>query len=637
MTEQKHRHPRSWDMAGHFERLLQPTMIPPGEQPPAGLLSFFLHHLRPVRGLVSALFVGGFLIAVLDALIPVFIGRVAGLVATVRPEALLREAGGQLALMAAVVLLVRPVVFLVYILTINQAVNPGLINLVRWRSHWHVVRQSWSFFQDDFAGRIANRVVQTGAAVQLTVVSAADAAWYILVYGTSAIAVLARQDWRLALPVLAWFAGYGFVLRRFVPRLARRSRAVSEMRSLLTGRIVDSYTNILTVKLFARAHDEDAFVRDAVDQHTAAMRALSRTLTGMTGTLAVLNALLLAATGVVAISLWAGGHVGVAAVATALPLAFQCANNAGWVARTIFSVFESLGTVQDGMRSLAVPRRQPDAPGAVPLRVATGAIRFDGVRFGYGTERGVLHGVSLDIRPGERVGLVGPSGAGKSTLVNLLLGFFSPEGGRILVDGQDIAGVTQESLRAHIAVVTQDTALLHRSICDNIRYGRPEATQPEIEAAARQAQAHHFILGLEDWQGRRGYAAHVGERGVKLSGGQRQRVAIARVLLKDAPILVLDEATSALDSEVEAAIQEQLATLMQGRTCIAIAHRLSTVARMDRLVVLDAGRVIEQGTHAALLARGGPYARLWARQSGGFTDAEEPIQLSEPMMAGPRR
>ena len=605
-------------LLGFFERLIEPTAVPTGDSPPATLMAFLLHHLRPVRGLIVALFLGGFVIAVLDAMVPVFIGRLTGIVATVAPANLLRDAGGQLAVMAAVILVVRPICFVLYVFLINQSVNPGLINLVRWRSHWHIARQSWAFFQDDFAGRIANRVMQTGPAVQLVVVTIADAAWYLLVFGVSAIAVLARQDWRLAFPVLIWFVLYGAVLRVFVPMLAKRSLGLAEARSLLTGRVVDSYTNVLTVKLFARAHAEDAFVRDAVDGHTTAFRTLTRGLSGMTSTLAVLNALLLGGATAVSLWLWAHGQIDVVAVATALPLAFQCTTSAGWVARAVFSIFENVGSVQDGMRSLSVPQRQPDAPDAQPLGVGTGAIRFERIEFGYGTERGVLHEIDLDIRPGERVGLVGPSGAGKSTLVNLLLGFFTPDGGRILIDGQDIAGVLQESLRAQIAVVTQDTALLHRSIQDNIAYGRPEASQSEIEAAARQASAHSFILDLEDWQGRRGYEAQVGERGVKLSGGQRQRIAIARVLLKDAPILVLDEATSALDSEVEAAIQEKLEILMQGRTCLAIAHRLSTLSRMDRLVVLDGGRVVEQGTHAALLALDGVYARLWARQSGGF-------------------
>jgi ATP-binding cassette subfamily B multidrug efflux pump len=606
---------------GRFERLIEPTRVPPGTSPPGTLVAFFQHHLAPVRGLALALFIGGLTTALLDALIPIFIGWTAGIVATIKPDALLHDAGGRLALMAMVVLAIRPLAFVLYILVVNQAITSNLQNMVRWQSHWHVVRQSWSFFQDDFAGRIANRVMQTGPALQTALIATADAGWYLLVFGATTIAVLANQDLRLAAPIAFWFVGYGVVLRLFVPRLARRSRAVSEARSLLTGRVVDSYSNILTVKLFARARDEDAFVQDAVDGLTHDARALNRMITGMSGTLTALNAVLLAGTGFAAFWLWSHGSIGVTAVATALPLAFQCANSSNWVARTIFNIFENIGTIQDGMRSLAVPQKQADRPDAMPLQVTDGGIRFDGVRFGYGTERGVLHAVDLDIRPGERVGLVGPSGSGKSTLVNLLLGFFTPEGGRILVDGQDIAGVTQESLRARIAVVTQDTALLHRSIRDNIRYGRPDATMAEIEAAARQAQAHRFILDLEDWQGRRGYDAHVGERGVKLSGGQRQRIAIARVLLKGAPILVLDEATSALDSEVEAAIQEQLDGLMRGRTCIAIAHRLSTVAQMDRLVVLDGGRVVEQGTHEALLARGGAYAKLWARQSGGFADA----------------
>jgi len=406
-----------------------------------------------------------------------------------------------------------------------------------------------------------------------------------------------------------------------VPRLRERSRRVSEMRSLLTGRVVDSYTNILTVKLFARAKDEDGFVEETVEDHTAAFRAQTRAITAMTASLAVINALLLLTMATVSILLWTQDRIGVATVLTALPLSFQVTNMAGWVARSITGMFENIGLVQDGMRSIAVPRDMPDAPGASDLRLTGGAIRFEAVHFGYGSERGVLHGIDLAIAPGERVGLVGASGAGKSTLVNLLLGFYRPDAGRVLIDGQDIAGVTQESLRANIGMVTQDTSLLHRSILDNIRYGRPGATEAEVEDAARRAQAHEFILGLEDWNGRRGYAAHVGERGVKLSGGQRQRVAIARVVLRDAPILVLDEATSALDSEVEAAIQAGLDTLMQGRTVIAIAHRLSTIARMDRLVLLDGGRIVEQGTHTELLARGGAYARAWNRQSHGFADA----------------
>ncbi len=605
----------------HFEGLVQPTGPVIDQRPPDRLLPFFWHFARQARGVLLLLLGVGLVTAAMDVAIPVCIGRVAGLVSTHDRATLLHDEWPQLAAMAGLVMLVRPGFLTLEFLLINQALNPGLSNRIRWQSHWHVVRQSWSFFQNDFAGRIANRVLQTGPALREVLVVGVDAIWYILLYGGSAMVLLAATDWRLAMPILAWFAAYAALLSWTVPRLRERSRRVSEMRSLLTGRVVDSYTNILTVKLFARVKDEDGFVQETVEDHTAAFRAQTRAITAMTASLAVINALLLLAMATVAVLLWTWGRIGVATVLTALPLSFQVTNMAGWVARSITGMFENIGLVQDGMRSIAVPRDMPDAPGASDLRLTGGAIRFEGVHFGYGSERGVLHGIDLSIRPGERVGLVGASGAGKSTLVNLLLGFYRPDAGRVLIDGQDIAGVTQESLRANIGMVTQDTSLLHRSILDNIRYGRPGATEAEVEDAARRAQAHEFILGLEDWNGRRGYAAHVGERGVKLSGGQRQRVAIARVVLRDAPILVLDEATSALDSEVEAAIQQGLDTLMQGRTVIAIAHRLSTIARMDRLVLLDGGRIVEQGTHTELLARGGAYARAWSRQSQGFAEA----------------
>ena len=613
-----------WDMSlfAVFERLLEPTALPPEAPPPTGLAAFYWHYARQAGWLVAALFVAGFVVALLDTTIPYFIGQVVTLVSTHAPGTLLGSAAPELLGMAAVLLLARPAALLLQAMITNQAIAPGLTNLIRWQSHWHVVRQSWTYFQNDFAGRIANRVMQTGPSLRESIVQGTNAVWYILVYGGSAVVLMASNDARLAIPMLVWFLAYAVLLRAFVPRMRDRSQRISEARSALTGRVVDSYTNILTVKLFARPSDEDAFVRSSVDEHTERFRRQLRLITLFSFSLTALNAVMVVSTGVVAIWLWTTGSIAVGAVAMALPLTWQISNIAGWVAQNVTAIFENVGTVQDGMRSIAVPRQMPDRPDARTLKVDRGEVRFENVRFGYGTARGVLHGIDLAIGSGERVGLVGRSGAGKSTLVNLLLRFYETESGRILIDGQDIAGVTQESLRARIAMVTQDTSLLHRSIRDNIAYGRPGASDAEVRDAAERAHAIDFIETLEDWQGRRGFEAHVGERGVKLSGGQRQRIALARVILKDAPVLVLDEATSALDSEVEAAIQEQLDGLMRGRTVIAIAHRLSTIARMDRLVVLDHGRIVEEGTHADLLAAGGAYARLWRRQSGGFVTEE---------------
>jgi ATP-binding cassette subfamily B multidrug efflux pump len=616
-----------------FERLLQPTANFDDPEPPSGLVAFYWHYARQAKGLFAALFVAGFCVALLDTLIPIFIGRVVTLVTSAQPATLFAEHGTTLLVMALVLLFVRPLALTTQNLLSNQAIAANVSNRIRWQSHWYVVRQSWAFFQNDFAGRIANRVMQTGPAIRETLVALITGVWYILVYGTGAALLLARADPWLALPITVWFCGYLVLLRVLVPRMRDRSKEMSESRSLLTGRIVDSYTNILTVKLFARAREEDAYVRDALEQHTWRFHRSLRLNTLFSFSLSTLNALLVTSTGGLAILLWTQGKVEVGTVAMALPLAWQIVSVSGWVAYQVTTIFENIGVVQEGMMTIARPIGLVDEPGAKALAVTRGEIAFQDVRFGYGREalidedghkRGfaVIDGLTLTVKPGEKIGLIGRSGAGKSTLVNLLLRFFDLEGGRILIDGQDIAHVAQESLRAQVSVVTQDTSLLHRSIRDNIRYGRPGASNAEIEAAAKLAHAHDFILGLEDWRGRSGYDSQVGERGVKLSGGQRQRIAIARVILKNAPILVLDEATSALDSEVEAAIQQSLETLIAGKTVIAIAHRLSTIARMDRLVVLDHGRIVEQGSHAELLRLDGHYASLWRRQSGGFIDVE---------------
>ncbi len=611
-----------------FERLLKPTVAPERPEPPATLVAFYWHFARQAKGLFIGLFAAGFAVALLDAMIPVFMGRVVALVTASNPQTLFAQSWHVLAGMALILLIVRPLALVMQSLVMHQAIAANVSNRIRWQNHWHVVRQSWAFFQNDFAGRIATRVMQTGPAVRESIVALLTAVWYILVYGTSALILLASADPWLCLPVIVWFVGYAMMLRVFVPRMRDRSKEMTEVRSMLTGRIVDSYTNILTVKLFARAREEDAYVREAIDQHTSKFHVALRLNTLFSFTLSTLNALLVTGTGGLALLLWTQGKVGVGTVAMALPLAWQIVNIAGWVAWQVTAIFENIGVVQEGMITIARPITLTDRAEAPALEITRGEIVFDDVEFGYGRETGVIQGLKLRVAPGEKIGLIGRSGAGKSTLVNLLLRFFDLEGGRILIDGQDIAEVTQESLRAHISMVTQDTSLLHRSIRDNIRYGRPDATDTEIIAAAKLAHAHEFIGELEDWRGRRGYDAHVGERGVKLSGGQRQRIAIARVILRDAPILVLDEATSALDSEVEGAIQQSLGALMAGKTVIAIAHRLSTIARMDRLIVLDHGHVVEQGTHAELLRLGGHYAALWHRQSGGFIDAAE-MQAAE--------
>ncbi len=601
-----------------FETRIDFRKKPPEEAPPDTLWGFYWHFIRQAKGLFIALFALGFVLAVFEALIPWLIGRLVNALSTTSPEGIFDEAGPLLIAMAAIILLVRPVGTILFRLLVNHSLAVSFTTMVHWQNYWHVVRQPLGFFQEDFAGRIANRVLQTGRPLRETVLSVARAVWQILIFGAASIGLLGTQDWRLAIPMAGWFVLYAALLGFSVPRIQKRSRVSSEARSAVTGKVVDSFTNIMTVKLFGRRKDEDEYISEGYSRLNDAFMSQQRINTLYVAGLTFLNAVFLVATGAVAVWLFSANRVDAGTMTTALLLSTQIVSMSGWVAFEVMGIFENLGTVQEGMKTISRPLTMQDKPNARPLAVPRGEIRFENVSFSYGEGDTVIDRLDLTLRPGEKIGLVGRSGVGKTTLVNLLLRFFEPQEGRILIDGHDIADVQEESLRGKISVVTQDTSLLHRSIRENILYGRPDASEEAMREAARQAHAADFIERLVDGHGRRGFDAHVGERGVKLSGGQRQRIAIARVILKDAPILILDEATSALDSEVEAAIQESLATLMEGKTVIAIAHRLSTLQLMDRLIVMDEARIVEEGTHAELLENGGLYAGLWSRQSGGF-------------------
>ena len=589
---------------------------------PSGTGAFvwrFLSHAR--WPFFALLFVSG-LVALIETSLFWFVGILVDILNTTTPALVWSEHGGTLLLMALVVTMGRILAWTVNAMLVEQAVVPGFFQFVRWHAHKAVAAKSYRFFSDDFAGRIATKVVQSGQALGDLLISAIDSVWSFVVFAVVAVTIFATLDLRLALVLVAWFALYLTMVLRIMPRVRERARAQANEKSILTGRIVDSYTNVATVKLFAGETREDEFVADGITRMQAATQAFTRLITTLRFLLTCLNGAMLCIIGYLAIRFWGSGALSVGEIATVLGLALRLNNMSGWMMFQINAIFRGLGTVQDSVNTVSRPREVVDAADAREIAQARGDLRFDDVTFQYGKNKGALERLALHVRPGEKVGIVGRSGAGKTTLMNVALRLYDLEAGRILLDGQDIAHLTQRSLRRQIGVVTQDTALLHRSVRDNIAYGAPRATRADVERAARRASAHDFILGLEDAKGRQGYEAHVGERGVKLSGGQRQRIAIARVFLKDAPILFLDEATSALDSEVEAAIQENLLALMEGKTVLAIAHRLSTIAHLDRIVVMDEGSVAEDGTHEELIQAGGLYADLWARQSGGFLREE---------------